>query len=367
MLKPKLIAFYLPQFHTFKENDEWWGKGFTEWTNTRKCVPMYNGHVQPKEPLNDYYYDLADTSDVMKWQIGLAQKYGVYGFCFYHYWFDDNHILMQKPLENFLNDKSLDMPFCISWANETWSRRWNGSDKDVLIEQTYGDVNSYIKHFNYLLPYFKDKRYIKYNNKPLFILYKPEIFEGYKEMFEIWNRLAMENGLPGISFGVMGAVWNNIKNVDDSMVDLRILYEPGYTGCQSRKEKGLRIGITSRLLRMKTKSSKTHINFRSYDAYCKKIVSRKVLSSKMVPGMFVAWDNTPRKGSYSTIFLGSTPEKFEKYMTSIIRKAVHEYKKDMVFINAWNEWAEGCYLEPDKENQYKYLEALKNAIDNAEV
>ena len=358
----KIIAFYLPQFHSFKENDEWWGKGFTEWTNTKKCIPLFRGHIQPKIPLNDNYYDLADTSNVMRWQINMAKKYGVYGFCFYHYWFSDEHILMQKPIENFLNDKSLDMPFCISWANETWSRRWNGSDKDVLIEQTYGDTDTYIKHFNYLLPFFKDSRYIRYNGKPLFILYKPEIFDGYKEMFELWNNLAVEKELPGLTFGVMGAKWNNIKDVDDTKVDLRILYEPGYTGCQSKIRKGLRIGITSKLLRIKTMKTHTKINFQSYDAYCKRIVNRKVTSDKMVPGMFVAWDNTPRKGSNSTIFLGSSPEKFEKYMTQIILKAKNEYKKDMIFVNAWNEWAEGCFLEPDKVNKERYLMALSNAL-----
>lgn len=361
----KVIAFYLPQFHTFKENDEWWGKGFTEWTNTKKTVPMFKNHIQPRVPLNDNYYDLADTSNVMRWQIDLAKKYGVYGFCFYHYWFSDDHILMQKPLENFLNDKSLDIPFCISWANETWSRRWNGSDKDVLIEQTYGDKNSYIKHFNYLLPYFKDDRYIKYNGKPLFIIYKPEIFDGYQEMFELWDELAKKEGLKGIAFGVQGAIWNNIKNVDDSKVDLRILYEPGYTGCQDKKGKGLRIGLSSRILRLKTKRTHTGINFQSYDAYCNRMVKRKIKSDKMVPGMFVAWDNTPRKGKNSTIFLGSTPKKFEKYMTKVILKAKNECNKDMVFINAWNEWAEGCYLEPDKTCNYEYLEALQNALKKA--
>ena len=358
----KVIAFYLPQFHRFKENDEWWGEGFTEWTNTKKSIPCFKGHVEPKEPLNDFYYDLADTSNVMRWQIDLAKKYGVYGFCFYHYWFSDDHILMQKPLENFLNDKSLDIPFCISWANETWSRRWNGSDKDVLIEQTYGDKNSWIKHFNYMLPYFKDDRYIKFNEKPLFILYKPEIFDEYKEMFRLWNSLAKENGLDGLS---LGAIWNNISNVDDELVDLRIMYEPGFTGCQNKKGKGLRIGISSRILRFKTKRTKTNINFQSYDAYCKNMLNRHVTSNKFVPGMFVGWDNTPRKGKNSTIFLGSNPNKFEKYMTLMLKKAKKEYKTDMVFVNAWNEWAEGCYLEPDKENKYEYLDALKRALDKA--
>lgn len=357
----KVIAFYLPQFHSFPENDEWWGKGFTEWTNTRKAKPQYRGHLQPKEPYKDYYYDLSNNSPFI-WQIELAKKYGIYGFCFYHYWFDDDHILMQKPIENYLNDKSLDFPFCISWANETWSRRWNGSDKDVLIRQTYGNQKSWEKHFYYLLPYFKDERYIKYMGKPLFILYKPEIFPEYKEMFSLWNKLAEENGLSGLSFAIQGAVWNNINNVDDSCVDLRIMYEPGFTGCQSKKKRGFNIILKSKLYNIKNYINNTSINYQSYDAYCRNIIKRKVKSSKFVPGIFVSWDNTARKGKNSTIFLGGTPEKFAKYFKKLVNKTKKQYKKDIIFVNAWNEWAEGCYLEPDKANGYKYLEAVRNAI-----
>ena len=358
----KVIAFYLPQFHRFKENDEWWGEGFTEWTNTKKATPQYKKHIQPTIPLNNNYYDLSDV-ETMKWQVELAKKYGIFGFCFYHYWFGNDHILMQKPIENFLEHKEIDFPYCISWANETWSRRWNGSDKDILIEQTYGDAKSWEKHFYYLLPYFKDSRYIKYNNKPLFILYKPEIFPDYKEMFEKWNELAKINGLEGISFAVQGAVWNNIEFVDDSSVDLRIMYEPGFTGCQSRKKKGVNIIFWSKILKLKALFNKNNINFQSYDAYCKNIIHRKVFSDKLVPGMFVSWDNTPRKGKNSTIFLGSTPKKFGKYFRRMINKTVNEYKKDMIFINAWNEWAEGCYLEPDVVNKFDYLEEIRKSLD----
>ena len=362
----KVIAFHLPQFHTFPENDEWWGKGFTEWTNTKKSVPLFKGHYEPREPLNDNYYCLLDR-EAMKWQIDLAKEYGIYGFCYYHYWFGDGKLLMEKPVEMFLEDPSLDINFCISWANETWSRRWNGSDQDYLIKQDYGDRSVWEKHFYYLLPFFKDKRYIYVDGKPLFVLYKPEIFPEYKEMFRMWNDLAVQNGLKGLSFGVQGAIWNNIEDVDDEMVDLRILYEPGFTTSQRHAKKGLRYGAVSTALKLNRKIRKISVDMVSYEEVCRNIVRRKVFSPKLVPGFFVGWDNTPRKGTNGASFIGSDPKTFYKYFTRLVKKTREEYNKDMIFINAWNEWAEGCYLEPDKKYEYGYLEAVRQAlIENGE-
>ena len=353
----KIIAFYLPQFHSFPENDKWWGTGFTEWTNTKKSRPHYKGHYMPREPLNDNYYCLLDKS-TFEWQINLAKEYGIYGFCFYHYWFGEDTILMKKPMELYLNNQDLDLPFCISWANETWSRRWNGSDQDNGTQETW------IRHFEYLLDFFKDKRYIKVDGKPLFVLYKPEIFPDYKEMFKLWDTLAKKNGLPGITFAVQGAVWNNILDVDDSFVDYRIMYEPGYTACQSKDKKGLRFRISTRILKELTKmSSGIKVNcLKPYGETCLNIVNRKVDSDKMIPGFFVNWDNTPRKGDAADSYIGSNPKVYEKYLSLLIKKAREEYKKDIIFINAWNEWAESCYLEPDKKFGYGYLEATKRAL-----
>ncbi|MCB5816392.1 glycoside hydrolase family 99-like domain-containing protein [Lacticaseibacillus paracasei] len=358
----KIIAFYLPQFHSFPENDAWWGKGFTEWTNTRKTVPQYKGHYEPREPLHDNYYNLLNN-DVFRWQIDLAHKYGVYGFCFYHYWFGENHKLMQQPLENFLKDKTLDQKFCISWANETWSRRWNGSDKDVLIEQDYGSKETWQRHFEYLLPFFKDSRYINVDGKPLFILYKPEIFPEYRNMFKMWDRLAKENGLSGLTFAIQGAEWNTSEGGTSQFGDYRIMYEPGYTGTQKRISKGLRFGATSLYFKLKSKlNRRSNVQFRSYDAYCKNIIRRRVHSKNIFPGLFVNWDNTPRRGSEGSSFIGSSPKKFETYLSQLIQKARNQYNSEYIFVNAWNEWAEGCYLEPDKKFGYGYLEAIRNAL-----
>ena len=357
----KLIAFYLPQFHRFAENDQWWGEGFTEWINTKKAVPLYKGHYEPREPLNDNYYCLLDKN-TFKWQIELAHRYGIYGFCFYHYWFE-GHMLMEKPMELFLNDPSLDMKFCISWANETWSRRMNGSDQDVLIKQTYGDESMWEHHFYYLLPFLKDRRYIYVEGKPFFVLYKPEIFPQYKDMFVLWNRLAQENGLEGITFAVQGAHWNNQDNVDDSMVDYRIMYEPSYTNTQPTKLKGLRYEIITKLYHLWSVANPTiHVQKVPYKLICSNILNRTVSSNKFIPGLFVDWDNTARKGSKGLSYVGRTPKEFKNYLSRLIKKAKSEYKKDIIFINAWNEWAEGCYLEPDKKHRYGYLEAVYDAL-----
>ena len=189
-MKPKIIVRYLPQFHRTKENDEWWGEGFTEWTTVRKGKSLYNGHLQPREPLNGNYYNLLDKN-TMKWQADLARKYGIDGFAFYHYWFKDGKQILERPAENLLKWKDIDMPFCFCWANETWSRTWsnlmNGNvwagefeqksecnDNGILLDQKYGLSGAWIDHIKYLIPFFQDKRYIKHNGKPVFMIYHPE-------------------------------------------------------------------------------------------------------------------------------------------------------------------------------------------------
>jgi len=170
----KVVALYLPQFHTIPENDTWWGEGFTEWVNIKKAIPLFENHHQPRMPLQDNYYNLADP-DVMRWQASIAKEHGVYGFCFYHYWFDGK-LLLQKPIENFLENKDIDIHFCISWANEHWTDQWVSEKWNVLIEQRYGERDEWKVHFDYLLPYFKDDRYIKVDEKPVFVIYCSLLF-----------------------------------------------------------------------------------------------------------------------------------------------------------------------------------------------
>ena len=192
MKTPKIIALYLPQFHAIPENDKWWGKGFTEWTSVKKAIPLLKNHHQPREPLKGNYYNLLDP-EVRQWQADLAQKYGIYGFCYYHYWFNGKKLL-EKPAEEILRLGKPSLPFCFSWANESWSRTWYSSKKEVLLKQEYGAEKEWESHFNYLLPFFKDERYIKVDNKPLFLIYKPSLILELDRMISFWEKLAIKEG-----------------------------------------------------------------------------------------------------------------------------------------------------------------------------
>ena len=222
----KIIAFYLPQFHNIPENDEWWGDGFTEWTNVKKAKPLYEGHMQPRVPLGGNYYNLLDDN-VKIWQADLAKKYGVYGFCYYHYWFNGK-MLLEKPMEQMLANKEVDIPFCICWANEPWTKAWVGDERKLLIAQEYGQEEEWKQHFMYLLPFFKDERYITKNGKPLFVFYRPDIVPCMKEMIETWDKLAKENGLSGITFAFQSGDydWNNSKEA--KLFDYDIEFQPPY-------------------------------------------------------------------------------------------------------------------------------------------
>lgn len=366
----KVIAYYLPQFHEIPENNEWWGEGFTEWTNVKKARPLFEGHAQPRVPLNDNYYDLSHK-ETMRWQIDLAHQYGVYGFCFYHYWFNGK-MLLEKPAEYLLADKTLDMHFCFSWANEPWTNGWVSDKANVLMPQRYGGKPEWKAHFDYLLPFFKDDRYIKHDGKPLFVLYKPDVVPNLNEMLDYYQELAKEAGLPGISFAYQQLYLNEWKMPDDSRFDLNIHFEPIYafrdlTYNKHRVLRKIKRNI-SRFLEMHT-----HINIErvsvtkglvtpDYDEIWKLILKREPTSSKDVPGAFTDWDNTPRRGMNGKIYMGACPEKFKQYFSNQVKRARNVYHQDMIFVYAWNEWAEGGYLEPDERFKYGYLEAIRSGL-----
>lgn len=373
----KVIALYLPQFHRIPENDKWWGTGFTEWINVKKSRPLFEGHNQPRVPLDNNYYDLSDI-EVMRWQAKIAKAYGIYGFCFYHYWFDGK-LLLEKPVENYLHAKDIDFPFCISWANEHWTDQWVSEKWTVLIEQKYGQRKEWVQHFYYLLPYFKDSRYIKHEDKPLFVVYRPELIEDRKAMFDCWNQLARENGFPGICyvFQRAEALINN-KHIDFSMFDFCAEYQPGLANVriQSKTQKFQKLRkikrnlflflekhtkFDSRSILLPKKHSGPGID--DYDAVWKNIINSPKIFRKIIPSAFVDWDNTPRRGVKGTVMNGANPEKFKYYFNILLKKAVAEYETDMMFIFAWNEWAEGGYLEPDTHNGYGFLEAIREVLD----
>lgn len=352
----KLIAFYLPQFHAIPENDEWWGKGFTEWTNTKKAQPLFRGHYQPREPLNDNYYDLSDAS-VMVWQADLAKQFGIYGFCYYHYWFNGKKLL-EKPLENMLTNKNVDIPFCLSWANEPWTRRWDGQDKEVLMPQSYGSEADWQNHFTYLSQFFKDKRYILINNRPVFVIYRSKGIDNADAMFECWDQWARNIGFEGLFIIEMLNSYQKEPYLRDSRAVLE--FEPMYTLTHHYPKFMKILDIVRNTIFFK------RINIKKFKNVWKQIIRKELRffnGRTTIPGAFMDWDNTPRMQNKGFALRGARPEKFKDYFQLQLKKAVTDYKSEFLFFNAWNEWAEGASLEPDKKYEYRYLEAVKTSLD----
>ncbi len=353
----KMLAFYLPQFHTIPENDKWWGDGFTEWTNTRKAVPLFNGHYQPKIPLDENYYDLADVT-VMEKQAELAKKYGLYGFCYYHYWFKNGKKLLEKPIENMLKDEKVNIPFCLCWANENWSRNWDGGNREILMEQDYGGEKEWKTHLDYLMNFFSDDRYITYDGKPILLLYKPEEMPKLNEMIDFWQDEVKKRNFPGLCIIRQHPKSMIDESFDDSRLDYSIKFQPStqwFFGKNSKQE----CLINRKLSALKTKLTKKKPLIVSYDETWDAILNEQPFEDKLISGAFVSWDNTARRKD-GAVFEGSSPEKFEKYMKLLCEKKTG---MDCIFINAWNEWAEGAYLEPDEKYGYRYLEALRHVVD----
>lgn len=349
----KVLSMYLPQFHRVKENDEWWGPGFTEWTTVNNATKLYPEHYQPREP--KYQYDLLEKTAMIQ-QAELMKEYGIDGFCIYHYYFEDGRKILEKPVENLLLWKDVDIQFCFYWANESWIRSWSNmkggnswseiydtsrkeSNDGVLLRQNYGGKKQWKSHFEYLLPFFQDKRYIRYKNQPVFIIYKPEEIECLAEMKECWNQLMEERGLPHIYF--IG------KNTKCETVDATLLHEPQHALGEINvlpfdNEYGIRAMC-------------------GYDQVWNEILKTEIDSDrKTFLGGFVGYDDSPRRGKNGTIILDGTPEKFKEYLIRLFIKAART-KSEFVFLNAWNEWGEGMYLEPDKRWGNGYLQALKDA------
>lgn len=360
----KLVAFYLPQFHPIPENNTWWGEGFTEWVNVKKSKPLFHGHYQPREPLNDNYYDLMDDS-VMEWQMKLARKYGIGAFCYYHYWFNGRKVL-EKPVERLLQNPKANLPFCMSWANEPWTRTWHGAggEKEVLIRQQYGAEKEWEEHFNYLLEFFKDKRYLKIDNKPIFLIYRIGSIPKCNQMLALWDELAKKNGFDGI-FLVKMLTWID-RDTKSKYINASVDFEPGKWRRSQKKDGKYIEEIKEKFCEMHKDSkflNRFFCNILSYRKVNKGMLNQ-VHKKNEFRGVFVDYDDSPRRGRAATIFKGSNPKRFEKYLTMQINNSIRE-ENDYLFINAWNEWGEGNYLEPDKKYGYAYLHAIKRALKNS--
>ncbi len=348
----KILALHLPAFHVIPENNKWWGNGFTEWDNVKKGEPLFRGHIQPLHPYNDNYYNLLDEATLNN-QFSIASKYGIDGFIFYHYWFS-GHLLFEKPLENLLRDKKTPGNYCLCWANETWSKTWEGKNNEILIEQKYGGEKDWLEHINYLLNFFKDSRYIKVNNCPVLFIYSASQIPNYKEMIDFWNKKLSENNLGKVYIIEFLRAKNAKphKEISNGLIEFEPMYTIRYD-----------INFLKKAKRYICKKMK-FIDFQDYDYIRQKILSRNITYDlPCYKSCFVAWDNSPRKGkSNSIIVKNATPEKFRDYFYKLLNQNRRGSSNDFVVINAWNEWGEGAILEPSKENGYQYLEALKSAL-----
>jgi hypothetical protein len=364
--KVRIIAFYLPQYHPTPENDKWWGKGFTEWTNVAKAQPLFKGHYQPHIPADLGFYDLR-VPETRKAQAAMAREHGVEGFVYWHYWFAGKRIL-ERPFIEVLESHEPDFPFCLAWANHSWSGIWIGQTDKILIEQTYPGEEDYISHFYSILDAFKDPRYIRVENKPLFYIFNPTEIPDCGELIKIWNRLAKENALDGIYF--IGPAAYPEKQAQQ-------LLNNGFNGIHSyrfeesfSKMKGYSIGqrIIRKILRTFRLSKKVNLNIYDYENFISNMVTEADCNTLFFPTLYPAWDNSPRSGRKALIMENSTPIAFKKHVRKVldIVKA-KPFDKRIIILKSWNEWAEGNYMEPDLKYGRKYLEALKAEIDAIET
>ena len=347
----KLITFYLPQFHEIPENNNAWGEGFTEWVNVKKARPLFWGHHQPRRPLDDNYYNLLDDG-AMEWQTDLAKRAGIYGFCFYHYWFAGRMVL-EKPVQMLLDNKKINLHYCFSWANEPWTKTWHGAggEKEILIPQSYGKEEEWRAHYNYFRPFFLDRRYIKEKNCPMLLIYRLRNISHFNDMIRYWNVCAKEDGFSGI-FIVSMDTWRD--HADKSCwVNASVDFEPG-------KSRGEAMHSVSFLKPKKTESllwNRLAVPSISYQETNKQML-KCPHGKNQFRTVFVDFDDSPRRRERAIIAKGSTPKRFGKYLKKSMELSRQEGNA-YVFINAWNEWGEGNYLEPDTRHGYAYLKQVK--------
>lgn len=356
-MKIRSIAFYLPQFHPIPENDEWWGKGFTEWTNVGKAKRYFKGHYQPRVPADLGYYDLR-VPETRKAQADMARTYGIEGFCYWHYWFGNGKRLLERPFNEVLKSGEPDFPFCLAWANETWKGFHHGlTNRNVLIEQVYPGEKDVEAHFYEVLPAFLDKRYITVHGKPLFTIFKPMNLPDAKAFITQWQLLAIKNGLKGIYF--VGHSYNkteyqSLLNMSFDTVNMVRLFD----------FLKLKRNFFSKVFRIGMNTVFGVPSVYSFKQASKSFSSTDDSSITCIPTIISGWDHTPRSGKHGLILHHATPELFEQHVTATLKNIIHKPIEDrIVFIKSWNEWAEGNYMEPDLKYGSRFLEAFKRAVD----
>lgn len=363
IIKARIIAFYLPQFHPIPENDEWWGKGFTEWTNVGKAKPLFRGHYQPRVPADLGYYDLR-IPEVREQQADLAREAGIEGFCYWHYWFGNGRRILEMPFHEVLTTGKPDYPFCLGWANHTWSRKtWlNGTKKgneDLLI-QTYPGDEDYVLHFNAILPALKDHRYMQIDGRPIFLVYNPSDIPDANHMFDLWNKLAKENGFENGMFFV-GQKGGHYKDFDQVLMSgFDAVNTSNSILAQEKLDGKIMANIKAKLSHLfpslfPKKFDYGDIMDNWFTEYDKRL--------NAFPSILPNYDRSPRGGKAALIYHNSTPEKFKKHAKEAIELVKDKpFDHRVIFLRAWNEWGEGSYMEPDLKFGKGYIEALKEVV-----
>jgi len=358
MNKARVIAFYLPQYYPTPENDEWWGKGFTEWTNVGKAKPLFKGHYQPKVPADLGYYDLR-VPETREAQAQMAREYGVEGFCYWHYWFGNGKMLLEKTFKEVLDSGKPNFPFCLAWANHSWEDKLFNKDgkKKILMEQLYPGEEDYIRHFEYVLPAFQDERYIQVDGKPLFMVYSPFDLPDTTAFLTLWNRLAQKKGLKGIHF--VAHTYNEwdidpLRNLGFdgvNVVRLFHFFRKDFSFFEKAYMKVMRHVFGRGRIVPYHRASKFFIGESDSLEYC-------------YPTIIPNWDHSPRSGRNGHILVKETPDLFCKHVKEAVKVVdKKEAQHKLIFLKSWNEWAEGNYMEPDLKHGRGFLEALKKALE----
>jgi len=355
MIKP--IALYLPQFHPIEENDHWWGHGFTEWHNVARAKQQFKDHYQPHLPADLGFYDLR-LRETRIAQAAMAREHGIYGFCYYHYWFNGKRLL-NRPLDDLLESDQPDLPFMLCWANENWTRTWDGQEKEVLIKQDYSEADD-LAHIRFLLEnVFCDKRYIKVDGKPFFIFYRPQHFNDFKNTILVWRREAERTGFPGLYLGYMQSF--AYKEAPEVIgLDCAVAFHPDV----AEMPKHIHPNAWQKILhhtRLFHSYHYQHAVFR-YADYVANMLKKHSIKDNLYQMVFPMWDNSARRKMNAVIFKDAAPALYKSWLQHTLQSS-KSMGQNFVFINAWNEWAEGCHLEPCQKWGTQYLEATKQAIE----
>jgi Glycosyltransferase WbsX len=352
-LKARLIAFYLPQFHPIPENDKWWGKGFTEWTNVAKGRPLFIGHQQPNFPADLGFYDLRVPESRMA-QAELARRYGIEGFCYWHYWFAGKRLL-ERPFNEVLKSGEPDFPFCLAWANHTWSGIWHGCPDRVLIEQTYPGLEDFTAHFYAMLNAFRDPRYMKVDNRNIFCIYRPFDLGEPKLFMDTWRELAAKEGIAGFYFvAITDYPWKRPEDGYDAFTTNPPVAMLTYQGVKSLNEE-----IERTFPHEKPQLPKIY----SYETFVRNAFPGRTRRKEFYPCVVPNWDNTPRSGVNGFVLHGATPDLYAEHLreaVGLVADRAPDHR--VVFVKSWNEWAETNYLEPDLRWGKAYLEKTLNGI-----